>query len=261
MVLLLYLVDGCLALVLAIPPATRLADLFGHSAMAPDLLGPLTLNLLVEMSDGGQGIPLPRPLYLLAPLLSLLVATFLRGGALGALAGEPGLFRWTDFFSNCARFFGRLLLLLLFYVPGFLVVGLLSLLLLGLARFSALPTAAAGAALLAFLLFLLLTTLDYARISLVLDPERSVPRHAGRALLFLGRRFPQVVVLGLGFALAAALIAVAYPGLVQLSPLFGAFLPGLLAQQAVALLGSWQRVASLGGEMALYRAGRTNQTG
>ncbi len=253
-VLLLWLVDLGLALVLAIPPATGLAELFGHSTMAPELLGPLTLNLVVEMSDGGQGFPLPWPLYLLVPVPALLVGTFLRGGTLRALAARPEDFRWAAFFSDSARFFPRLLLLLLFYVPGLVVVALLFLLLLGLLRFSALGTWAAAAILLAFLLFLLLAALDYACISLVLEPERSVPRHAGRSLRFMARRFPQVVILGLGFVLAGLLIALAYPLLVQLSPLFGAFASGLIAQQAVALLGSWQRVASLGGEMALFRA-------
>lgn len=260
-VLLLYLVDTVLALILVIPPANQLAGVFGRSAMAPDLLGPVSLDWLIETPGSRDAGFFPWPVYLLVPLLFLLVGTFLRGGVLGALIWGAPPFRWTSFFSDCARFFGRFLLLLLFFVPGLLGVGLLYLL-VNLALAPLPPSGPIGGAVTAaragslpFLLLLLLMALDYARISLVLAPERSLGRHVGRALGFSLRRFPQVVLLGLAFVLAAALIAAAYPALLQLSPFFGAFLPGLLAQQLTVLLVTWQRVASLGGEVALYREG------
>jgi hypothetical protein len=67
------------------------------------------------------------------------------------------------------------------------------------------------------------------------------------------RRLPHVLVLGLAFALVAVLLAGLYPGLLRLSPLFEVLLPALVVQQLVALLGSWQRVAMLGGEIELFR--------
>lgn len=256
-ILLLYAVDVAFALVLAIPPAAQLAGIFGRSTMAAELIGPMSLGLLTEVWIGSEGAAFSWPLYLLVPLLFLLVATFLRGGTLAALAREPREFRWAAFFSDCARFFGRFLVLLLFFAPGLLLVGLLvflARLLLGLLGISGLGMAAAVGALLAFLLFLLLMAMDYARISLVLDPERSAPRHLGRALWFLVRRLPRAILLGLGFALAAALIAAAYPALLLAFPLIGTPLPAAVAQQLVVLLATWQRVAMLGGEMALYRS-------
>lgn len=263
-VLLLYLVDTALALVLAIPPGVQLAQLFGRSTMAAELLGPYSLDWVIETTDGGDQFTFPWPLLLLVPLLSLLVGTFLRGGTLAALAAGPAEFRWVDFFSDCARFFGRFLLLLFLFVPGLLAVGLAALvarLILGLLP---VPEAAGSlglVAILAFSIFLLLAVLDYARISLVLDPERPTARHVGRSVRFVVGRFPRVVLLGLGFALAAALIAAAYPALLQLSPFFDTFVAGLVAQQSVILLATWQRVAQLGGEMALYRGVRAGPSG
>jgi hypothetical protein len=220
--------------------------------MAPELLGPLTTNLTLEASGGMDPSSLPWQPYLLAPVAALLVGTFLRGGILGALAGERSGFRWKAFLSDCARFFGRFVVLLLLFAPA-LLVGVL------LVAGASLRITAPASTLLTWLavagLFgaMLGMAMDYARVSLVLEPERSVLRHFARGVSFVFRRFPQVVLLGLGFALVAALLAGLYPALVQLSPLFAALAPALLVQQLVALLGSWQRIAMLGGEMALFR--------
>ncbi len=257
-VLLLFLVDGSFALILAMPWAARLGEIFGHSAMAPELTGPLTVTLLLEAVAGSEGALSLWPVYLLAPFLFLLVGIFLRGGVLGALARGSRSFCWPDFFADCARFFWRFLLLLFFFVPWLLAVALifsLGSLLLGLIPGSSQATLAvsqARLALLGFLGFLLLISMDYARVSLVLDPGRSLWRHVGRALRFLVLRFPQAVLLGLGFALVGVLIAVVYPALLQGSPLLEAFIPALVVQQSTILLATWQRVATLGSEMALY---------
>ncbi|MHB0870105.1 MAG: hypothetical protein ACYC5J_11720 [Chloroflexota bacterium] len=256
-VLLLYLVDTVLATVVSIPSANQLSQIFGRSAMAPDLMGPYSLDWLVETPGSWDATFFPWPLYLLVPLLFLLVATFLRGGTIGTMVWDAPPFRWTGFFSDCARFFGRFLLLLLFFVPGLILVGLVFLginLALGQLPSSAV-VAALRAALLPFLLFLLLLAADYARISLVSEPERSIWRHVARGGWFLVRRFPHVVLLGLGFALAAALFGALYPALLQFTPIGGTTLLAPLVQQITILLLTWQRVASLGGEVALYRGG------
>ena len=259
--LLLYLVDVAFALLLVVPPVDRLAELFGHSAMAPELLGPVALDWLVELPAGLDGSFFPWPLYPLVLLPFFLVGTFLRGGTLGALVRGVPPFRWTDFFFDAARFFWRLLLLLPFFIPGLIVAGLIFLginLLLGLVPSSGTAetvVTALRAAALPFLLFLLLLAVDYARVSLVLAPERSLWRHVGRGAWFLMRRFHRVVPLGLAFALVAALFGALYPALLQLPVVAGSFFLAPLLQQLTVLLLTWQRVASLGGEVALYREG------
>ncbi len=255
-VILLYLVGTALGLIMAIPPANQLAQVFGHSAMAPDLMGPYSLDWLIEVPGSRDALSFPWPLYLLVPALFLLVGTFLRGGTLATLVWGAPPFRWTNFFADCARFFGRFLLLLLLFIPGLILVGLLYLginLLLNLA-----PDGIATAlrlAVLSFLLFLLLLAMDYARISLVVEPERSTWRHAGRGGRFLLRRFPQVLLLEIGFLLVAALFGAIYPSLLQFTPLDATTFLAPLVQQLVILLLTWQRVATLGGEVALYREG------
>ncbi len=261
-VLLLYLVETALALVMAVPPAAQLAGVFGHSAMAPDLLGPITLDWLMEAEGNGDATFFPWPLYLLGPLLFLLLGTFLRGGTLGAIVWGAPPFRWTAFFSDCARFFWGFLFLLFFFLPGLIVVGLIFLglnLLLVLVPSSGsteLVVTGLRAAALPFLLFLLLMAVDYARVSLVLAPERSLWRHAGRAVSFTVRRFPQVALLGLAFVLVAALFGALYPALLQIPVVAGSVFLAPLLQQLSMLLLSWQRVASLGAEVALYREGQ-----
>lgn len=258
-VLLLYATDTALALVMAIPGASQLAAVFGYSSAATELLGPVSLDWLIELPGSGSLAAFPWPLYVVVPVLFLLVTTFLRGGVLGALAsvGDTS-FGWNDFFSDCARHFWRLLLLLLFAVPGLAVLALTWLvanvligLVPGLGSLTATSLVVRGAVL--FLLtVLLLTVLDYARISLVLDPGHSVARHAGRGLRFALLRFPGVLLLTLAFWVAAALIAAVYPGLVTVSTLFDGFWTALLIQQLAAGLASLQRTAMLGGQMLLF---------
>lgn len=259
-VLLLYLVDTAFAAVLVLPAAAELSRVFGSSAMASELLGPVSLDWLNELFYTGDGFSYPWLLLLLVPMSHLLVGTFLRGGTLGVLAQEDRPFRWPWFFSDCARFFGGFLLLLLFFVPG--LVAVVVLFFLGSLLLGLVPVSGQGElvvnllrlALFGLLGALLLTAMDYARISLVLEPERSHWRHVGRALRFVVLRFPQVVLLGLGFALAGWLIGAAYPVLLQQFPAFGVFLPALILQQLTVLLAALHRVAMLAGETALYRS-------
>jgi hypothetical protein len=251
-VLLVYLVDAALAAVLVAPVAGHLHEVFGRSAMAPELLGPVTVNLLIEMVGGLEPISLPWRPYFLVPPIMVLVGTFLRGGILGALASGSSGFHWRAFLSDCARFFGRFVVLLLLFAPV-LLVGFFLLAAASLRMTSGAPALLAWLSAAGLLGLMLIVAMDYARVSLVLTPERSVFRHFARGIWFVVRRLPQVLVLGLAFALVAAPLAGLYPALLQLSPLFGALLPALVVQQSVALLSSWHRIAMLGGEMTLYR--------
>ncbi|HEX2988742.1 MAG TPA: hypothetical protein VHS06_11300, partial [Chloroflexota bacterium] len=79
-VLLSYLVDTALAALVAVPPGAQLSGVFGRSTMAPALLGPVSLDWLVEAFSGDGVGYFPWLLYMLVPLLYLLVGTFLRGG-------------------------------------------------------------------------------------------------------------------------------------------------------------------------------------
>jgi hypothetical protein len=258
-VLLAYLVDTAMAALAAIPPVTQLAGIFGHSSMAPELLGPVSLDWLVETTGTGDGRPFPWLLYLVVPLLYLLLVTFLRGGLLGSLVEDAADFSWPDFFADCARLFWRLLLLTLFYLPGFIALFLIFLLLslpLAAAESAGLPSAVVtglrvGLALLLFLL--LMAALDYARVSLALEPRRSLWRHAARGFWFSLRRIYLVAPLAIAFALVAALFAAAYPALLWAFPAVNDLWLALLVQQLSMLALNWQRVATLGGEMALYR--------
>ena len=197
-----------------------------------------------------------RGLYPLVAAIALITGTFLRGGVLGTLAREDEPFRWSDFFADCGRFFLRLTLMLLFFVPGLIMLavifapaGLSVGLMLGFD-----PAAAAILlGLLSLLLALLRAAMDYSRVSLVLDPSSSIFRHMWRGLAFLVRRFPGVLLLALAFWLAALLIILAFPALAAGTTLASTLVWVIMAQQLVTLAHTWERVASLAGEMDLYR--------
>ena len=89
------------------------------------------------------------------------------------------------------------------------------------------PMAAVLAGLLFLLLALLLAAMDYARISLVLDPGRSIFRHLGRGLAFMVRRFPGVLLLAMLFWLATLLISLVYPALAAGTALASALVPAI----------------------------------
>lgn len=251
-VLLVYLVDAVLAAILVAPVAVQLDRVFGHSTMASDLGLPLTLNVLLEAGGDAEAFPLPWPLYLLVPAISVLAGTFLRGGVLGALARTGARFNGTVFFADCARFFGRFLVLLLLFAPAVLVL-FVSLAGASPRMLASASTTVTWMIVLGLLWLALVLAMDYARVSLVLAPERSVFRHVARGVWFVVRRLPQVLLLGLLFGLLAALIAALYPALAQLSPSLESFLPALMLQQLAALLASWHRIAMLGGETSLFR--------
>jgi hypothetical protein len=264
-VLLLYVVDSALALLMALPPVSQLAAAYGNSAMAPEIAAPPSLDLLVELSTSIDLANLPWLLYLTLPLLSAVLTTFLRGGVLGALAREPERFSWERFFGDCFRHFGRLLILLLLYVPGLILAGLLfvALGLVATLGSGAIPDPwdlAIYPALLGLLLMLLLAAVDYARISLVLEPHRSVWRHGLAGFAFVVRRFPSVVLLALVFWLTIALPATLYPAMLGPWAPFSGFLPVFVVQQASALLASLHRVAMLGAQTSLFSLASPSRT-
>lgn len=254
---LLYVVDTAVAAALAGPFVSHLAGVFGYSTMAPQLADSIDLSWLIEAGFAWKPGGLRWLLYPLVPLVAWLTATLLRGGVLGALAGGDRL-SWTGFIRDCGRFFWRLLFLPLLFVPLAILLGLMFVVLyalLGSAMDSeqlALARNASRVALLVFLGYLLQTALDYARIGLVLEPARSVVRHALRATWFLIRWFPQVVVLALAFRAVALLMVAVYPVLLGVSPLLNAVALALLVQQLSMLALSWQRLAMLGAQMELY---------
>lgn len=255
-VVLTYLAEAIFAGAMAGPVASQISVVFGHSAMAADLTGPVTLDWLLELGNGADLSGFPWLLYLIAPIVSALITTFLRGGMLGALSGGSGQFTWRQFFSDCGRYFWRLLVILLLIVPAFLLFILVSLMTLrvGFGPGGGLDLAPAFARgiLGLLLLFLLPAILDYARISLVLEPRRSLFRHIGRSLKFVVLRFPAMLLLGLAFWACALAIAALWPAALALFSLQMGFIAAFMIQQVSAILASWQRVAMLGGEMNLF---------
>ncbi len=260
-----YLLELLASVALTAPQLGGLAATFGHSTAAAGLLGPLSLGLLLDLGrTSSQPIGAGAALSLaLAAVLLLLLAAVLRGGAMDLLAHAEGRFGWRGFLGGSRRFGWRFLKLLLFLVPGGLVVLIavvLAGLVIGLVAAGRAPETAplwvgGGLALVAFLSLSLLTaSLDYARASLVLDPSAGLPRHMGRALRFLFGRFPRAFGLVLLFALASlsvyAVLFVAH----RYTPLGGAAWAGLVAKQVGALATWWVRVAAWGGMITLFRS-------
>ena len=262
LVLLLYAVDTAFALVMTVPPASQLFAAFGYSAMAPQLVNVPSLDMLVELLSNTDLTGFPWLLYLLIPLVSMSVTTFLRGGVLEALARGENSISAAEFFAACVRLFPRLLIILLCLPAGFLAIGAVAAILgLLLGTLVGLLFGSAGVVVAAVIqplgIVLLLAMADYSRVSLVLDPERSVFRHLGRGVRFVVLRIAVAGPLALAFWATTALIAALYPLLLGPWPILSGFWAAFIVQQLAALLASWQRVAMLGGEMHLFVHPRT----
>lgn len=196
----LWLVNGLSALALAAPFLFLIQQDVGHSALGNALRG-LSVPWLAELALRAQALPPLSAGSLLAGAVFYLVLTiFLTGGLAGRLTAEGEKASLEGFSADAGRFFWRYFRLFLLSLP-FYILGL------GLAGriVSAATEAWSKAAVtewtvilasnLNLLLMILALTViqmifDYAKVFIAADNERRVLKGLGRALRFLGRRFP-----------------------------------------------------------------------
>jgi len=262
----LWAVNVMCALLIVAPFSVLIKSDLGHSLLGRglELLDILWLGEFAYRYQSAA--PALAASFLVPFFLYLGLYVFLNGGIIGSLLdrdGRPGL---GAFFGDCGRYFwrfGRIFLasLILYGLAFGVILGFLSRLLkpiLDQARTPWTPfwLAWLRAGLSILLLSLVHMILDYTRILVVAENERSVRRALRKALAFLGRRFFRswslYLLIGAGLVTGAAL----YFALVRLIPgsgLAGLGL-GLLWGQAFIVFRLWTKILFFAAQAEYYQS-------
>ena len=239
--------------------------------LGPSLLGsnirPVDLMWIGEavLKYGAALTPLLGGLLVVGSLY-LVLHIFLNGGIVGRLLDREGSSKLEPFFADGGRYFWRyvriFLLSLVFWVLTFgVVLNLISTLVRPLAENAWTEWLPLVLSNIHFLITLLLLSIvhmivDYTRIAVVSDGERSVLRALRHALRFLGARFFR------SWGIYLALVVLTLAGTVVFYVVLGRFAApgvagvaaGLVWMQLYVLFRLWMRTVFVAAQAEYYRA-------
>jgi hypothetical protein len=262
LIVLFYLANLAVALVLAVPVGAALADQLAHSLESDRLFANLDIGWISEMLLQHGSLPFTAfgVVGAVVAILFLALNTFLSGGAIAVFHNESD-----TYFSACARYFPRLIRLLLIalvcygLVLGFnvMVGGILS-----VARqdtMEARPLILLGWAHLLLTLFFLgavSLVFDYAKIICVADDRRSALKSAVHAWGFVLSRLRHTFSIYWACSLIAAMFLLGYHGLSELIGQSNGAAVILLffIRQAYMAARMWVRLWTWASEVAYYQA-------
>jgi hypothetical protein len=253
------------AAVAAAPAINIVATSLGRSHWAADLMRGLDPSWITEVFLDMRGylagaVALPAGLAFGAAILGQLLAA---GGALSVLTSEDRRFTAAKFFGGCGRYFWRyfrlFLLSLFFYAAAYLVSASLP----AAANriwgegMRATPLYVAGQVrnLVAVSLFILVgMVFDYAKIRLVVKPDRSVLRAARQSIAFVAGHFRACAAIWLVLIALGVLFYLVYDRLASWAAAAGAggVLGLLFAQQAFILSRIWLRFLFWGAQAEYF---------
>jgi hypothetical protein len=260
LIALFYVVNLLAAVVVVAPVVLLIAGSLGHSLESDRLLLNLDPSWIVETLYHFQFWPLNSTAvaFALVGLAFLLLNTFLAGGVLAVFHREQDAL-----FSACARYFGRLLRLMLI---SLILYGLVAMLSNGAAKaidharessMEAKPWIILGWIRLAsatFLFGMVNMIFDYAKIILVVGERRSALRAALRAIGFVARHPLRTFAVYWVCAAAAFLLLLVYHGLTealgQTSSITVVLV--LVIRQCYTLARVWMRLWTWSSELHLY---------
>ncbi len=265
-VALLYIANILLAAVLASGFHSILASTLGDSMSLERLVKDFDYTVYSDFMFKEEG----RITALLSQMTWLLIFyatlnTLLGGGTIAWLLGERDSFSLRGFFEDCGYYFFRFLRLLFVFA----VVGvLLGLLYVGIAGvlFGAVTDGAVsevwpftlGVVLLALFLFivmLIVTVADYAKIATVAEDNKSMLKTAWRSARFVFRHFLSTTLLQLSVVLLVALAIALYLFLevrIGMATPFTILLMFVVQQLSVGFK-IYTRVLAFGGQLELFR--------
>ncbi len=264
MIFVFYLANLILGLAIMIPIAGLIDSYAGNSLMRESLAVGMDWNFFFEfLGDNQVGITGALKLFILIPLLFVFSILFLSGGAFTIFAGYER-YRPSEFWGNCARYFGRFLRLALMSIPVLAILFSLRILADGMERlfFGADPyenvaywfgMLKIGLGFIGILLFGLV--FDYARIYMVLNDERKSRVALWRGLKFavrnIGRTFLIAMIL---FLIGIAALFVYYHISNLLSSPHSAVIISLVLSQQIYII--WRvilRLTFYSSQINLYR--------
>ncbi|MCI0514195.1 hypothetical protein L0128_13345 [candidate division KSB1 bacterium] len=122
LVLIYYFANLVMSLLIMLPFRSILNDFAGHSLMGAKIAGQLDLDFLFEFFEynsnalAGVGI-----LILIVPMIYWFLSLFLSGGAFATLTSSVASVS-VPFWENCARYFKRFTILVLWLIPMFIIL-------------------------------------------------------------------------------------------------------------------------------------------
>ena len=264
MIFVFYLVNLILGLAIMIPIAGLVDSYIGKSLMRESLGVGFDFDFLFEfLGDNQVGISSVQNLFILIPLLFAFTTLFLSGGAFAAFVGSVK-HKPSEFWGNCARYFGRFMRLALMSIPILAILFSIRLLADGAARliFGADPyenvaywfgVIKIGLGFIGILLFGLV--FDYSRIYIVVNDERKSRLALWRAIKFAARNIGRTLTLALILFLTGIVILFIYYHLSNLftSPHFAIIVCLVILQQLYILWRVILRLTFYSGQMSLYK--------
>jgi hypothetical protein len=273
MLLLLWLFNILFASIVYIQFSDYLGQVFGASGAAANFLKTFDFNTFIEiMTFNGAGLSAVVSLALFLALIYGLFSIFLSGGILQSLfagrgQGASGEKRRMApvFFQGAGKFFGRFFRLFIYSLAlwgGAAVVMLIVLMILspvfqaGANEALMFYVGVAAAAFGAFLIFLVMMIVDYARIKIVVENSSAVFKSLLRSVGFVLRRFGKTLALYYLFLLTGVAVIAVYWAVKSgikthaVVPILIAFLVG----QIFILTRGWLKVGLQAAQMDFFRA-------
>ena len=265
MVLVLYVVNLLIALPLTMAFRAVLQAGFGSSMAPATLVGSLDFTTWQDfMAAHRDELSAVFRQISWVVIISMIVNTFLAGGILAVLKDSGGRFTASAFFGGCGVYLGRFLRLFVLFLIVLLVVVLVFGLIVAILT-DALTTNASSevtefwvriAMGVIFLIPVMIVMMiaDYAKISVVLNEERSMLKSAWKATKFVAVHFFQTFGLELMMFLVAVLLFAVYLFIdlsVGMSSDMTIVLMVIVQQIFVASKG-WTKILFFEGELTLY---------
>lgn len=267
MTLWLYVLNLLVALPLAMACRSVLSDGLDGSMALSNLMAGLDYTVWQDFSNvHGQELSAAMGQLLWVILLSMLLSTFLSGGILSELRAGREKFSTSSFFAGCGTYFSRFFRLFLIFGVSLLVMATLLVVVLSAAGDALTENAASeityiwvrGISVVIFLVpvMLLLMIADYAKLSVVVNNDRSMLKTAWRAMQFVLRR----VFKTFGLELSMLLVPVVLFGVYLILDLSIGMTTGatilvmFILQQLFLFSRAWTKVFFFAGELALYQS-------
>lgn len=267
MILVLYFVNLLMALPIAMAFRAVLAAGFGNSMAPATLLGSLDFttwqDFLTAHRDELSAVF--RQISWIV-MISMLLNAFLAGGILTVLKDSRGKFTASSFFGGCGAYLGRFLRLFVLFVIVLLLASLVLGAIVGFIGQALTDNATSEvtyiwvqvAMAIVFMIpvTLLLMIADYAKVSVVLNDERSMLKSAWKSTTFVFRHLFTTFSLELLMLLVPILLFAIYLSIdltVGMTSDFTIVLMFLI-QQLYMATRAWTKVMFFEGELSLYES-------
>ena len=267
MIILLFVVNFLIAVLVAYGFRSELLAGFGNSLLPERLMGGFDATVYNDFLRNNPSLMTPfwGQLFWLF-VFSFALNTLFGGGIVKGLQRGAERFSVAEFIADCGTYVLRLLLLLVVAGVGLAIVGLIWFLIVGVV-YGALSSGATtevpyvSSFLISAVLFLvpmvtLLMIVDYTKVAMILDDERSPFRALGAGAKFVMKNFLATTAWQWFMILIAVVLVLLYwliEGNLAMATGFGIFIVFLLQQASIG--GRiWVRLATIGGQMRLFES-------